>query len=215
MSSGQLAQNFLPASTQKLREPIPQNSKTWTSPFPKQATQGHVRGRSQTPARKCVQSYLIFPRTAIEKWHGTAHASTSTLQHKSKITIEQTKKCARLCRAVPQWKSALSLKIFNVETYSRAIACRGYLTSNQNFLIYTTHIKKWFTRRYFSILRGKITVKQQQVRNFAWHRAGASRVIAFHWKRNGTWGLLFQQLLSLKAFKGIFEQLKYHLSSVA
>jgi len=35
VSSGQLAQNFLPASTQKLREPIPQNnSKTWMSPFP-------------------------------------------------------------------------------------------------------------------------------------------------------------------------------------
>jgi len=103
VSYGQLTQNFLPASTQKLREPIPQNnSKTRTSPFPKQATQGHVRSRAHTPARKCIQRYLIFPRTAIEKWHGTAHASTSTLQHKSQITIEQTKTCARLCRAVPQ-----------------------------------------------------------------------------------------------------------------
>jgi len=101
VSSGQLTQNFLLASTQKLREPIPQNnSKTWTSPFPKQAKQGHVRSRAHTSARKCIQSYLIFLRTAIEKWDGTAHASTSTLQHKSKITIEQIKNvrdCAEPC----------------------------------------------------------------------------------------------------------------------
>jgi len=28
--------------------------------------------------------------------------------------------------------------MFNGETYSRVIACRGYLTSNQNVLIYST-----------------------------------------------------------------------------
>ena len=71
VSSGQLTQNFLLASTQKLREPIPQNnSKTWTSPFPKQAKQGHVRSRAHTSARKCIQSYLIFPRTPSKS--GTA-----------------------------------------------------------------------------------------------------------------------------------------------
>jgi len=51
-----------------------------------------------------------------------------------------------------------------------------YLTSNQNVLIYTTHIKKVIAKRYFFILRSRITEKQYQVRNFAevrnfaWHR---------------------------------------------
>jgi len=40
------------------------------------------------------------------------------------------------------WGEGLSPKNFNGETYSRAIACRGYLTSNRNVLIYTTHIEK-------------------------------------------------------------------------
>jgi len=39
------------------------------------------------------------------------------------------------------WGQGLDPKIFNGETYSRAIDCRGYLTSNQNVLIYTTHFK--------------------------------------------------------------------------
>jgi len=70
----------------------------------------------------------------------------------------------------------LSPKIFNGKSYSRAIACCGHLTSNQNVLMYTTHIRKLIARLYFFILRSRITEKQQQVRkfaevwNFAWHR---------------------------------------------
>jgi len=44
--------------------------------------------------------------------------------------------------------------------HSRAIACCGYLTSNQNVLIYTTHMKKLIARLYFFILRSKISEKQ-------------------------------------------------------
>ena len=74
------------------------------------------------------------------------------------------------------WGQGLRPKSFNDETYSHAIACHGYLKSNQNVLIDTKDIKKWITRRYFFILRSKIAVKQRQVRNFAevrifaWHR---------------------------------------------
>jgi len=57
--------------------------------------------------------------------------------------------------------------MFNGETYSRAKDCRGHLITNQDVLIYTTHFNKCITRRYFFILRSKITEKQQQVRNFA------------------------------------------------
>jgi len=45
------------------------------------------------------------------------------------------------------------------------------LKSNQNVLIYTTHTKKVIARHYFFILRNKRTEKQEQVRNFAWHRS--------------------------------------------
>jgi len=45
------------------------------------------------------------------------------------------------------------------------------LTFNQKVLISTTHITEVITKLYFSILRNKITDKQRQVRNFAWHRA--------------------------------------------
>jgi len=129
------AQNFLPVSTQKLREPIPQNnSKTWTSPFPKQATQGHVRSRAHTPARKCLRSYLIFSRTAFENWHGTA-------QHKSKITIEQTKKCARPCRTVPQWKSAFSV--------SSSVCCAKN-GDFQNFSLFLVRMKVTFASNLFA-----------------------------------------------------------------
>jgi len=41
------------------------------------------------------------------------------------------------------------------------------LTSNQNVLIYITHIKKAITRLYFFILRSKTTEKLLQVRSFA------------------------------------------------
>jgi len=61
----------------------------------------------------------------------------------------------------------LSPKIFNGKSYSRAIACCGHLTSNQNVLMYTTHIRKLIARLYFFILRSRITEKQQQVRKFA------------------------------------------------
>jgi len=56
------------------------------------------------------------------------------------------------------------------------MTCCVFLTSNQNALIYTTHIEKVIARLNFFILRSKITEKQQQVRNFAevrnfaWHR---------------------------------------------
>jgi len=33
--------------------------------------------------------------------------------------------------------------------YSRAVTCCGYLTSNQNVLIYPAHIKKLIARLYF------------------------------------------------------------------
>jgi len=41
------------------------------------------------------------------------------------------------------------------------------LTSNQNVLIYITHIKKAIARLYFFILRSKTTEKLLQVRSFA------------------------------------------------
>jgi len=47
------------------------------------------------------------------------------------------------------------------------MACCGYLTSNQNVLIYTAHIKEVIPKLHLFILRSKITDKQQQVRNFA------------------------------------------------
>jgi len=50
-----------------------------------------------------------------------------------------------------------SPKITNGYSYSRAIACCGYLTSIQNVLIYTAHIRKVISRLYFFILRRKIT----------------------------------------------------------
>jgi len=69
-------QNFLPVSTQELREIITQNnSKTRTSPISKQATPGHVTSREHTSARN-----RIFPRTAFKKWHGTAHAEHASAQ---------------------------------------------------------------------------------------------------------------------------------------
>jgi len=42
-----------------------------------------------------------------------------------------------------------------------------YLTSNQNILICTTHIKKVIAKLYSLTLRRKMTERQQQVRNFA------------------------------------------------
>jgi len=39
-------------------------------------------------------------------------------------------------------KSKIKPNIFTGFTYSRSVACCGYLTSNQKVLIYTTHIKK-------------------------------------------------------------------------
>jgi len=44
-------------------------------------------------------------------------------------------------------------------SYSRAIACCGYLTFIQNVLIYTSHIRKVISRLYFFILKSKITEK--------------------------------------------------------
>jgi len=50
--------------------------------------------------------------------------------------------------------------MFNGKSYSRAVACCGYVTSNQYVLIYTTHIKKLTVRLYFFMLRSKTTEKQ-------------------------------------------------------
>jgi len=44
--------------------------------------------------------------------------------------------------------------------YFHAIACCGYLTSSQNVVIYTTHIKKLIASLYLFVLRSKITEKQ-------------------------------------------------------
>jgi len=56
------------------------------------------RREPHTLARRCLQSYLIFPRTAYDKWRGTAHTTTSTVQRKYKTAVDQTKKkCAELC----------------------------------------------------------------------------------------------------------------------
>jgi len=46
-----------------------------------------------------------------------------------------------------------------VKNYSRAIAC-AYRASNQNVVIYTTHIIKLIARLHFFILRNKIIKKQ-------------------------------------------------------
>jgi len=64
-------------------------------------------------------------------------------------------------------KRKISPKILSGESYSRANACCGYLTSNQNVLICATHIKKRIAKLYFFIVKSKMSEKQQQVRNFA------------------------------------------------
>jgi len=51
--------------------------------------------------------------------------------------------------------------IFSAYSYSRTVACCGYLTSNQQVLIYTTHIKKVIAKLYSFTLRSKITDKQE------------------------------------------------------
>jgi len=56
----------------------------------------------------------------------------------------------------------LSPKMFSGETYCspRTVACCGCLMSNQNVLIYTTHIKKVFAKLHSLTLRNKITEKE-------------------------------------------------------
>ena len=76
------------------------------------------------------------------------------------------------------WDLGLSPKISSGYSYSRSIACWGYLTYNQKVLIYTTHIKKVITKLNFFILRNTITDKQEQVRNFAWQRHSKGRLPA-------------------------------------
>jgi len=46
------------------------------------------------------------------------------------------------------------------------LACCGYLISNQNVLISTTHIKKGIARLYFFVLRRKLTEKQYAGQKF-------------------------------------------------
>jgi len=43
---------------------------------------------------------------------------------------------------------------------SRTLACCGYLTSNQKFFIFATHIKKVTAKLYSFTLRSKMTDKQ-------------------------------------------------------
>jgi len=45
--------------------------------------------------------------------------------------------------------------MFSSLSHSSTIACSGYLTSNQNVLIYTAHIKKAIAKLYFLILRSE------------------------------------------------------------
>jgi len=59
--------------------------------------------------------------------------------------------------------------MFKSQSYSRAMGCCEYLTSNENVIIYTTNIKNEIARLYSFTLRSKITEKQYQVRNFPWH----------------------------------------------
>jgi len=56
-------------------------------------------------------------------------------------------------------KSKLSSIFFTGFTYSRTVACRGYLTSNHKGLIYTTH-KKVIAKLNSFTLRSKITDKK-------------------------------------------------------
>jgi len=74
------SQNFLPVSTQELREPIPHKQDLDVASS-EAATPGHVRSRAHTPARKCLRSYFIFSRTAFESGtaqHTRARARFST-----------------------------------------------------------------------------------------------------------------------------------------
>jgi len=58
------------------------------------------------------------------------------------------------------WSVRLILIFFTGFSYSRTVACCGYLTSNQQVLIYTTRIKKVIAKLYFFTLRSKITDKK-------------------------------------------------------
>jgi len=104
--------SFLPVSPQELREPIPHKQQDLDVAFSEAATPGHVRSRAHTPARKCLRSYLIFSRTAFEKWHGTAHPRWSTLQHIFKITIERTKNVRHCAEPRPSGKSAFICQVW-------------------------------------------------------------------------------------------------------
>jgi len=57
-------------------------------------------------------------------------------------------------------KSKNKSNIFTGFSYSRIVACCGYLTSNQKVLIYTTHIKKVIAKLYSFTLGTNITGKK-------------------------------------------------------
>jgi len=49
---------------------------------------------------------------------------------------------------------------FSGYSYSRTVACCGYLTYNQKVIIYTTYFKKAIAKLYSFTLRSKLTDKQ-------------------------------------------------------
>ena len=55
------------------------------------------------------------------------------------------------------WSLRSSSVFFTGFTYSPAVACCRYLTSNQKVFIYTTHIKKVIAKLYSFTMRSKIT----------------------------------------------------------
>jgi len=57
-------------------------------------------------------------------------------------------------------RSKTKSNIFGGYSYSRTVACCGYLTSNQKVLIHTTHIKQAIAKLYSFALRSKTTDKQ-------------------------------------------------------
>jgi len=58
------------------------------------------------------------------------------------------------------WGLKASPIFFNGYSYSRTVACCGYLTSNQNALMCTTHIEKVIDKLYSFTLWSKIIDKQ-------------------------------------------------------
>jgi len=103
-------QNFLPVSTQELRVPIPHKQQQDLDIASSEA------GKTRSREKSCVHTGMKMPP---ELSHFLSHglrkvARHSTAEHEHASAQIQNynitnKKCARLCRTVPQWKSAFSL----------------------------------------------------------------------------------------------------------